>query len=273
MIETTHLFPVLDQKLIELLTSLSPGDWNKRTIAKLWTVKDIAAHLLDGNLRTLSFSRDKHILSMGREIDSYNDLVDYLNKLNAEWVDAMKRVSPGIITTLLEITGKQYSEYIARLDPYADAIFSVAWAGENVSKNWFHIGREYTEKWHHQQQIRDATGKQGIMTKELFYPAMAIFMRGLPYTYRDTMADEGTTIQFTIDTAIGGSWFLVREKNDWKLSNGPHGHPNAALTIQPDIAWKLFTKGITPETAVETTVITGNEAIALTGLKLVAVMA
>ena len=57
MIETTHLFPVLDQKLIELLKSLSPEDWNKQTVAKLWTVRDIAAHLLDGNLRTLSLSR------------------------------------------------------------------------------------------------------------------------------------------------------------------------------------------------------------------------
>jgi uncharacterized damage-inducible protein DinB len=53
-IPTLHLFPVLDELLIELLTSLSADDWNKPTVARLWTVKDIAAHLLDINVRTIS---------------------------------------------------------------------------------------------------------------------------------------------------------------------------------------------------------------------------
>jgi len=39
-IPTLHLFLPLDQKLIELLKSLSGDDWKKPTLAKLWTVKD-----------------------------------------------------------------------------------------------------------------------------------------------------------------------------------------------------------------------------------------
>ena len=38
-IKTVHLFPLLDQKLIELLGSLSAEEWDKLTLAKLWTVK------------------------------------------------------------------------------------------------------------------------------------------------------------------------------------------------------------------------------------------
>ncbi|MBC7828838.1 MAG: maleylpyruvate isomerase N-terminal domain-containing protein [Chitinophagaceae bacterium] len=273
MIKTTHLFPILDAKLIGLLKSLSADEWNKKTIAKRWTVKDIAAHLLDGNLRTLSLLRDKHILTPEKQINSYQHLVEYLNRLNAEWVDTFKRVSPAVITELLEMTGIKYSEYLAELDPYADAIFSVAWAGEQVSKNWFHIAREYTEKWHHQQQIRDATGKQELMTKELFYPAMETFIRGLPHTYRDTIAEKGTIVQFTISTDIGGTWFLVRGDNDWKLSDELHGEISASLILQPDTAWKLFTRGMTPEAALVNTVINGDEKIAMAGLHLVAVMA
>jgi hypothetical protein len=53
-IQTLNLFPVLNNLLIELLTSLEPGDWNKPTIAPLWTVKDIAAHLLDTNMRAIA---------------------------------------------------------------------------------------------------------------------------------------------------------------------------------------------------------------------------
>ncbi|QNK63461.1 maleylpyruvate isomerase N-terminal domain-containing protein [Pedobacter sp. PAMC26386] len=57
-IKTVHLFPVLDKLLLELLPALTAEEWNLPTIAKLWTVKDITAHLLDGNLRMLSASRD-----------------------------------------------------------------------------------------------------------------------------------------------------------------------------------------------------------------------
>ena len=57
-VAVTHLFPVLDKKLISLLRSLQPEQWQQKTIARLWTVKDIAAHLLDGNIRTLSMARD-----------------------------------------------------------------------------------------------------------------------------------------------------------------------------------------------------------------------
>ncbi len=48
-IPTLHLFPQQDQLLLEFfLRSLSPADWEKRTIVPLWTIKDIAGHLLDG---------------------------------------------------------------------------------------------------------------------------------------------------------------------------------------------------------------------------------
>jgi len=40
--------------------------------------------------------------------------------------------------------------------------------------------RELTERWHHQQQIRQATGRAGIMTPELYHPALDCFMRRLP---------------------------------------------------------------------------------------------
>ena len=47
------------------------------------------------------------------------------------------------------------------LPSHGRAIFSVAWAGESESENWFDVARDYTERWHHQQQIRDAVGRPG----------------------------------------------------------------------------------------------------------------
>jgi len=44
-LQTQHLFKVLDEKLMELLPSLTQEEWNAQTVAKLWKVKDVAAHL------------------------------------------------------------------------------------------------------------------------------------------------------------------------------------------------------------------------------------
>lgn len=271
-IKTIHLFPVLDRLLIELLESLSAEDWNKPTLAKLWTVKDVAAHLLDGNMRTIS-SKQQFVGESPSDIKSYRDLVDYLNELNASWVKAMKRVSPALLIQLLEITGRQYCEHMTTLDPFAIARFSVAWAGEEQSFNWFHIAREYTEKWHHQQQIREAVNKPGIMHQELFYPCIATFMYALPHTYRDVKADEGTLIEISVSGITNGIWYLQKTPGNWVLTTNKIKSPDTTISISPDIAWKLFTKAITYDVALQNATITGNIKLGEKMFDTVAVMA
>lgn len=273
LIDTVPLFPVLDKLLTELLRSLTPEEWQSPTIAKLWRVKDIAAHLLDVSLRTLSVSRDNYSGGQPENIQSYEDLVAYLNQLNADWVKASQRLSPQVITDLLESVGQEHAAHLATLDPFAPAVFSVAWAGEETSQNWFHIAREYTEKWIHQQQIRDAVGKPALMTRQLFYPFIDTFMRGLPHAYRHIHAPEGTIVSLTVTTDIGGDWYLKRTADNWQLSKTHSGEPAAHLLIDPDTAWRLFSKGITPETAKQMVTITGDAALGETALHMVSVMA
>ena len=256
-IPTIHLFPVLDQLLIELLKSLSPDDWNKPTVAKLWTVKDIAAHLLHGNVRTIS-SRQSFTGDTPPMINSYRDLVDFLNEQNAIWVKAMKHVSPDLLIQLLETTGAQFTGELALLDPFGVAKYAVAWAGEEQSANWFHIAREYTEKWHHQQQIRDAVNKPGIMHRELFYPCIATFMYALPHTYRNVQAPDNTLIEITIESEAGGNWYLQKDAGKWGFVTKNNKVANSKVTIKPDIAWKLFTKGITPEIGIQNSILAGD---------------
>jgi hypothetical protein len=43
--------------------------------------------------------------------------------------------------------------------------------------------------------------------------------------------------------------------------------------LEPDTAWKLFTKGIKPEAAKSVSIISGNEHLIEPALKLIAVMA
>lgn len=272
-INTLHLFTKIDGLLINLLKSLSTDQWNKPTIAGHWTVKDIAAHLLDGNLRTLSFSRDKYFAETNPVITSYESLVRYLNELNADWVIAAKRLSPPVLIELLETTGKQYIEHLQTLKPFDTAIFSVAWAGQNKSENWFHIAREYTEKFIHQQQIRDAVDKPGILNKELFYPFIDTFMYGLPHTYRNVSATAGTVVQIKVITNIGGEWNLIKTEDNWQLSKTNNTKPTAIININPQTAWKLFSKGISPEEARKQVEILGDIQLGKVALQMVSVMA
>lgn len=272
-IETLPLFSILDDLLIQLLKSLSEEEWNAQTVAKKWKVKDIASHLLDGNLRGLSISRDHFFGEKPENINSYEDLVAFLNQLNMSWTNATKRVSPAVITNLLEITGKQYSEHLQTLKPYEEAIFSVAWAGEETSLNWFHIAREYTEKFLHQQQIRNAVGKQALFTKTLFYPFIHTFMQALPYAYKDTAAKEGTIVTLIVNTEIGGQWNIIKEKDTWKFIESFDTEPTAIVKINPDDAWLLFSKGMTPDEAKQKVKIIGDQKLAEIALNIVAVMA
>ena len=169
-INVVHLLPVLDAKLIQLLRSLTPEDWQAQTIAKRWKVKDVVAHLLDGNMRVLSIFRDQYFGEQPQS-NSYTGLVDFLNRLNADWVQAMKRISPELLILLHESTGRIFCDYLASLDPFGKSVFVVDWAGEKESKNWMEIARQYTEKWLHQQQIREAINKPGLMSRELFIPS------------------------------------------------------------------------------------------------------
>ena len=101
-----------------------------------------------------------------RNADDYKDLVAFINQLNASWVAAAKRLSPRVLVDLLEWSGPRVAELFASLPPDGPAHFPVAWAGEERSANWMDTGREYTEKWHHQAQIREAVGAPSACTRD-----------------------------------------------------------------------------------------------------------
>jgi uncharacterized protein (TIGR03083 family) len=267
------LFPKIETKLIELLRSLSPEEWERRTIAPQWRVKDVAAHLLDTNLRKLSMVRDGYFGESPGQIESYKDLVEFLNRLNADWVRAMRRVSPRLITDLLEWSAPIVCEFTRGLDPMAPAGFSVAWAGEEKSLNWFDIAREYTERWHHQQQIRLAVGKPGIEMRELYYPVLDTFVRALPHGYRKFEAADGTLMVLEIDGEAGGKWFLVRANGRWELSSQAERDPNSHVMIPQEIAWRVFTKGIDRESALKLSRISGERRLGEHLFGVLAVMA
>lgn len=223
-VRTEHLFSPLHDELIALLRGLSAEEWSAPTVAGSWTVKDVAAHLLDTAIRRLAIQRDGY-LPPG-PFDP--------NSANRDWVAAAQRLSPRILIEMTDRYGRENAEFLASLDPFAKAQWGVTWAGEEESLVWFDVARELTERWHHQQQIRDATGRPPL-NEPYLAPVIATFVRALPVTYRDVVAADGTAIVFN-------DWTLVREDSAWKLYEGRA--PNAVTTIEmpDDVTWRLFTK-------------------------------
>jgi uncharacterized protein (TIGR03083 family) len=275
---STSLFLSLDAELLVLLRSLVGEDWHRPTVCSAWTVKDIGCHLLDGSIRRLSSQRDGYRPPESpQQFGSREELVVYLADLNATWTKATRRISPTVLIQLLEVMNQQCSKLLGSLDPFAPAPISVLWAGENHSLNWFDVAREYTEKWHHQQQIADAVGKAGrITTRPLFFPVLDTFLRALPFTYRNTTARDGTLVQITIEGAAGGDWFLLRHEGEWTLGYEAAGSPAAVVRLDQDVAWRLFTKRMDARTALTrfpSIRLAGDEDLGRVALEMVAIMA
>ncbi|HKH82324.1 MAG TPA: maleylpyruvate isomerase N-terminal domain-containing protein, partial [Gemmatimonadales bacterium] len=114
-------FPPLHAELMAVLRGLNERDWTRPTACALWSVKDIAAHLLDTSFRRLSFGRDSQDPTPDTPIRSHAELVAYLNRLNADWVAACRRLSPKILIDLLDFTAGQVHAFFQTLDPYTAA--------------------------------------------------------------------------------------------------------------------------------------------------------
>src|ERR1700737_2508678 len=109
-------FAHLRGRLLELLAGLSSEDWTRPTAAPRWSVKDVAAHLLGGDIGILSRNRDG-FRPTGTMVGTYGELVDLLNRLNDEWVLAARRISFRLLRELLAFPGPEVEADFSSLTP------------------------------------------------------------------------------------------------------------------------------------------------------------
>ena len=269
-IQVVHLFPETLDALLDLLNDLSPDDWQQPTVCAGWSVKDVAAHLLGGVVGILARKRDGYLFS-GSPIIAWRELVALINELNAAWVSATSRLSPRLLCDLLRITGEQANAYFASLDP--DALGDpVDWAGPEPAPVWLDLAREYTERWHHQQQIRDAVNRPGLNEPRYLTPVLDAFVRALPRAYAEVQADEGALVTLAINGAAGGRWHLLREDGAWQLYLDPDRPSLGTVSLDEEAAWRLFTKGIKPDAARAVARIEGDERLALPALGMISII-
>ena len=269
-IQVMHLFPETLDALVDLLTDLSLDDWQKPTVCVGGTVKDIAAHLLGGEIGILSRQRDGYAYS-GSPIMDWRDLVALINDLNDTWVKTTRRLSPRLLCDLLRFSGEQVNLYFASLDPEALG-GPVDWASPEPAPVWLDLAREYTERWHHQQQIRDATAHPGLNGPRYLAPVLDAFVRALPRAYAEVQAADGALVTLEITGAAGNRWHLLRESGTWQLYLDADASALARVSLDEDVAWRLFTKGIKPEAARARAVIEGDERLALPALGMISII-
>ena len=265
------LFPEVLDALLEVLASLEPAEWRLPTACAGWSVHDVALHLLGDDVGMLSSRRDGHRAG-NVSIAGWEELVAFINEQNARWVQAARRISPRLLVDLLRLTGEQVSAYFRSLDPYAIGV-SVDWAGPEPAPVWLDLAREYTERWHHQQHIRDAVGKPGLTGPRYLGPALDTFVRALPHTYRDVGADEGTLVRLTIAGEAGGRWFLQRERGEWQLYVEATQPPQAEVIVDQDLAWRLFTRGVAAGEALARATVGGDRLLGARMLEVVSIIA
>jgi hypothetical protein len=138
------------------------------------------------------------------------DFVAFINALNKQWVDAAKRFSARVLTDMFARASAELADFVERLPLDAPALFPVSWAGEHSSAGWFDVGREFTELWHHQAQIRLAVGAPPLGDARYLRAVIDIAVRGLPHAYRDVDAADGAALVLDVRGDAGGVWTLKR---------------------------------------------------------------
>ena len=261
--DTRPYFRPVAADLAALLRRLSADDWHRPTLAGTWVVRDVVAHLIDISLRRVSFHRDRLVPPPPPfPIQSEQDFVRFINGLNHEWVAATTRCSPQVLTELFELASVDLATFFEAHPLDAPGLFGVSWAGEQSSAGWFDTGREFTELWHHQMQIRLAVGAAPLPDARYLRAVLDVCMRGLPHAYRDVTASEGDTLVIDVEGPSGGRWTLAREVDGWTLWAGEPAHAGARVRLSDDAAWKLLFNALPAAEASAALVIEGRQELA-----------
>jgi uncharacterized protein (TIGR03083 family) len=235
-VDTVDLLPEVRAALVGLLRDLDDADRVRPTACPGWTVGDVAAHLLGVELANVSRRRDGHRV----DPPPGADLPAWLDAFNEDWVRSARRLSPRVLADLLEWAGEWFETHVSGLDLDAPGP-PVWWAGPGPAPVWLDVAREYTERWVHQQQIRDAVGRPGLDGARHAGPVVATFVHALPASLAGAGAPAGTTVELAVTGEGGGTWHARREQaGGWSLRPGPAAAPACRLTGPVADAWRLY---------------------------------
>ena len=265
-IEVKHLFMPDRRALLALFDELEPDDWKRPTACAGWDVRDVALHVLGGDLGNIAIRRDgvAYLRPALRE-----DLAPFVNRINAEWITAARRLTPRLIRDLLEFTAEPIADCMRAIDgSKVDA--NVSWASRQPVPRWLDVAREYMARWVHQQHIRDAVGRPGQDTSEFAGPVIATSMFSLPIALE---GEPSGTLAIEILGAGGGTWVVTSQSGGWRLFRGNPSTPTSRLRIAAGDWWRTVTLGLSPTEALSRAAVEGDSAPARAAMGAIAIVA
>ncbi len=239
-IETRRLFLDERAEVLAALQGMPARGWAAASPAPGWTVKDVALHLVDGDLSRLSRDRDGDASGLVARTADRAAFASMLATKNQRWIDASRHLSGRVVHDLLAHSTTQLDEWTAKADLLAPSF--VSWASDEPVPAWLDLARELTETWVHHQQIRAAIGRP--VTTARLPTVLRTFVWALPHQYR-VLAEPGTAV--AIDLDVGGRWRLLTEGNGrWTLREDANPDADASVSFTSDAAWRCFTGADVP---------------------------
>ena len=209
-VDARPLMRTVRGRIDDLVSGLDDADWRRSTVCPGWNVADLVGHLIGDDLGRLS-SIDP--ASIGSPWRPGEDLPTYLERINDEWVVAMRRLSPAVLVSLLGAGGAEVLDLWDEVIDVDAATGAVSWAGLEVGVGWMDHARDTTEYWIHEQQLREAVLRPSVEPDEVA-AVVDILARGLPFALRDVDADDGAHVDVQA-TELGLTWRADRRDGRW----------------------------------------------------------
>jgi uncharacterized protein (TIGR03083 family) len=254
------LFAIERDRLGELLDGLGSRDWDRPSPCPGWSVLGLCCHLLGDDLGLLARRRDHHEGTSPPGGVTEAGFVAWLDGLQADWVRAARRLSPRLVTGLLQWTRPQIADLFRQQDP-ASRTASVSWAGAGPVPVWLEQARELSEYWIHRQQLRQALGQPSDLRSDLAGPVLDGLRWAYPYRLGQAPCQPGDSVTIRVTGQVSRTWYLVATgPAGWAYRAAPGPRAAASLTMTTEQAWRLLTNNL-PAAQARQLALAGDDAV------------
>lgn len=247
--------------LMATLHRLEPADWDRRTPCPGWRVKDVVSHLWSTDLHVLARLRDGHTGGAAADVHDREAITAAVNEHNERWVSATRGLSPRVLVDRLQESGPQVTT-VFRVGDLRASAERVAWVGAGRQPLWFCGARELTERFVHQQQIREAVGQLPLDDEDVLAAVVDTFSHAFPAALGSVHADPGTAVGVVVeDATISRRWTFIRSPGGWIGSDGDSADAAAHLRTDPDAFWRLLSGNLSPTEQVHRVELAGTPTL------------
>ena len=215
--------------IIELLSEISPSQWQSPTPCPGWTVADIAAHLIDLDTMVISGALVDH----EPQWESLTHVTNAGSKFTERGVDFRRGTAPDALLDQLSATAQKLVDHLQT----KEIGIQVPWVKGELSVDQFLSMRTF-DIWVHEQDIRAALNIPGNLGSNPARASLQRMISALPFIWgKKVGAPSGSVITLNLSgPEIEGAVSVV--VNDDGRAELVHSHPDAENTVF--MSWPSF---------------------------------